>query len=69
MPAPLVRLVQRQELEFDPEPSDEVKKLRYDVDKENEVRNKAKLDVILENAPAELKLALKALLRKVPLVG
>jgi len=59
--APLVRLVQRQELEFDPvELSDEVKKLRYDVDKENEVRNKAKLDVILENAPPELKLALKA---------
>ena len=59
--APLVRLVQRQELDFEPAAlSDEIKKLRLDVDKENETRNKAKLDLIIENAPAELKLALKA---------
>ena len=56
-----MRLVQRQELDFDPaELSDEVKKLRFDVDRENETRNKAKLELILENAPSELKLALKA---------
>ena len=59
--APLVRLVQRQELDFDPaELSDDVKKLRFDVDKENETRNKAKLELIIENAPDELKLALRA---------
>ena len=49
--APLVRLVQRQELDFEPAAlSDEIKKLRLDVDKENETRNKAKLDLIIENA-------------------
>jgi len=51
--APLVRLVQRQELEFDPvDLSDEVKKLRHDVDNENEARHKARLELILENAPS-----------------
>ena len=59
--APLVRLVQRQEFEFDPTTlSAEVKRLRSEVDKENEVRNKTKLSLILEHAPPELKLALKA---------
>ena len=59
--APLVRLVQRQEFDFDPASLFvEVKKLRGDVDIENETRNKAKLDLILEHAPSELTLALKA---------
>jgi hypothetical protein len=59
--APLVRLVQRQEFEFEPSVLfDEVKMLRMDVDKENEDRNKAKLETIVEHAPPELKLALKA---------
>jgi len=59
--APLVRLVQRQEFAFEPaDLFDEVKGLRCEVDKENESRNRAKLELILENAPPELKLALKA---------
>jgi len=59
--APLVRLVQRQEFGFDP--ADlfvEIKKLRGDIDVENESRQKAKLDTVLEHAPPELQLALKA---------
>jgi len=63
--APLVRLVQRQELEFDPsELYVEVKKLRGDVDDENDSRSKARLGLVLENAPPELKLALKAATEK-----
>jgi hypothetical protein len=59
--APLIRLVQRQEFCFDPaDLSDQIKKLRSDVDRENESRNKAKLELIVENAPHELKIALKA---------
>ena len=58
---PLVRLVQCQVLEFEPAAlSDEIKTLRYDVDKENDTRFKAKLEVILENASEELKRALQA---------
>ena len=53
--------MQRQEFEFGPaELSDEVKQLRAVIDKENDSRYKAKLDLILESAPPELKLALKA---------
>jgi len=63
--APLVRLVQRQEFGFEPsELSDQIKQLRGDVDKENDTRNKAKLEVILEHAPTELKIALKAVMEK-----
>ena len=59
--APLVRLVQRQELEFEPAVlSEEIKSLRLDVDEQNEARNKDKLKLIIENASDELKLALKA---------
>jgi hypothetical protein len=59
--APLVRLVQRQEFEFGPAALlDEIKQLRAVVDKENEVRYKAKLELTLEKASPELKLALKA---------
>ena len=57
--------MQRQELEFNPaELYVEVRKLRGDVDKQNEARSKARLDVVLENAPPELKLALKAATEK-----
>ena len=63
--APLVRLVERQEFDFEPaELLDQIKRLRGDVDKENETRNKAKLELILEHAPAELKIALKAVMEK-----
>jgi hypothetical protein len=59
--APLVRLVKRQEFELEPsELLAQIKSLRVDVDKENEKRNKDKLDQILEVAPSELKNALKA---------
>ena len=59
--APLVRLVKRQEFEFEPsELLSQIKSLRNDVNKENETRSKEKLDLILENAPEDLKLALKA---------
>ena len=58
---PLVRLVQRQEFEFEPtELSDEVKGLRTDVDSANDERHKEKLEQILMNAPDELKVALQA---------
>ena len=63
--APLVRLVQRQELEFNPaELYVEVRKLRGDVDNQNEARSKARLDVVLENALPNMKLALKAATEK-----
>ena len=53
--------MQRQVLEFEPAAlSDEIKTLRYDVDKENDTRFKAKLELILENASDELKRALQA---------
>jgi hypothetical protein len=59
--APLVRLVQRQEFEFDPAAlSDEVKGLRNDVDSANDERHKDKLEQILVDAPEELKIALQA---------
>jgi hypothetical protein len=62
---PLVRLVQRQEFEFDPrELFEEIKKLRGDVDVENEARHKDSLKLILNGAPAELKLALQAATEK-----
>ena len=49
MSVPLIRLVQRQEFAFEPsELADQIKQLRGDVDKENDTRNKAKLEVILE---------------------
>jgi len=58
---PLVRLVKHQGFELNPvELSTEIKKLRVDVDAENDARNKLKLERILEAAPEELKLALKA---------
>src|SRR6185437_1154750 len=64
---PLVRLVQRQEFEFDPtELSDEVKKLRYDVDSANDERHKEKLEQILVDAPEE---RYKPRPRRVPLAG
>jgi len=48
-------------LDFLPaELNDEVKSLRLDVDKVNEERNKAKLELIVEAATPELKLALQA---------
>ena len=57
--------MQRQELEFNPaELYVEVRKLRGDVDNQNEARSKARLDFVLENAPPELKLALKAATEK-----
>ena len=59
--APLVRLVKRQEFELEPsELLAQIKSLRSDVDKENEKRNSGKLELILDAAPADLKLALKA---------
>ena len=59
--APLVRLIQRQVFDFDPrELADEMKILRADVDKESDSRFKAKLAVVLEHAPAELKQAVTA---------
>ena len=59
--APLVRLIQRQEHQFDPsELLREVKGLRTDVDKEADARFKTKLDLILNFAPSELKLAVQA---------
>jgi hypothetical protein len=62
---PLVRLVQRQEFEFNPaDLFAEIKKLRGDVDNENESRNKTKHELILEHSPPELKLALKAATEK-----
>ena len=68
--APLVRLVQRQELGFDPaQLYVEVRKLRGDVDTQNEQRSKARLELVLENAPSELKLALKAATEKEPQAG
>ena len=58
---PLVRLIQRQVFDFDPrELADEMKALRADVDKESDARFKAKLEVILQHAPADLKLAVRA---------
>ena len=57
----LVRLVQRQVLEFEPAAlSNEIKTLRYDVDNENDTCFKVKLEVILEHASDELKRALQA---------
>ena len=59
--APLVRLIQRQASDFDSrELADEMKILRADVDKESDSRFKAKLAVVLEHAPAELKQAVTA---------
>ena len=58
---PLVRLVKRQEFGLDPsELLDRIKILRSEIDKANEARNQSKLNNILDLAPAELKLALKA---------
>ena len=59
--SPLVRLIKRQEFDFDPrELSEEVQKLRADVDKEADARFKEKLGMILEAAPPELKKAVEA---------
>jgi hypothetical protein len=58
---PLVRLIKRQEFDFDPrELSNEIKTLRAAVDKEAEERHKKKLNVILDVAPEELKKAVQA---------
>jgi hypothetical protein len=59
--SPLVRLIQRQVFDFDPrELSDEMKRLRADIDKESDERFKAKLTAILDHAPEELKQAVRA---------
>ena len=59
--APLVRLIQRQEFEFDPrELAAEMKGLRADVDRESEASCKAKCEAILAAAPDDLKKALTA---------
>jgi hypothetical protein len=59
--APLVRLIQKQEFQFDPrELADEMKVLRSEVDTESDKRFKVRLDEILAEAPAELKLAVQA---------
>jgi hypothetical protein len=59
--APLVRLIQRQMFDFDPlELTDEMKALRADVDKESDARSKARLEMVLTDAPPELKLAVRA---------
>ena len=58
---PLVRLIQRQVFDFDPrELAAQMKALRADVDKESDERFKAKLELILQHAPPELKLAVRA---------
>jgi hypothetical protein len=58
---PLVRLIQRQAFDFDPrELAGEMKSLRAEVDKESDERFKAKLAMILQHAPPELKLAVRA---------
>src|SRR5690349_519577 len=45
--APLVKLIQRQEYDFDPnELAEEMKSMRAEVDKEMDARNKAKRDAI-----------------------
>ena len=59
--APLVRLIEKQSYEFDPhELAEEMKSLRAEVDSESEARFKAKREQIMQHAPAELKLAVKA---------
>ena len=59
--APLVRLIQRQEFDFDPrELAAAMKSLIADVDKESDASFKASLAVILEIAPPELKHAVGA---------
>jgi hypothetical protein len=59
--APLVRLIQRQEYDFNPsELAGEMKSLRAIIDKEQEERHKAKRDKILQAASTELKLTVKA---------
>ena len=56
-----MRLVQRQEFGFDPtELYDQIKKLRGEVDDENETRQSARLAVVLEHASEELRLAMRA---------
>ena len=63
-------VVKRQEFELDPsELLSQIKSLRNDVDKENETCSKEKLDLILEHAPDDLKLALKACSEKGAQVG
>lgn len=58
---PLVRLIQKQAFEFSPrELADEMKSLRAEVDKAMDERFKTKLTRILENAPNELKEAVRA---------
>src|SRR3954447_21187008 len=57
--APLVKLIQRQEYDFDPkELAEEMKSMRAVVDKEMDARNKAKRDAIMN--PAALKQAVTA---------
>ena len=59
--APLVRLIERQQYDFNPrELAEEMKILRAEVDKESDARYKTKRDQVLQLAPAEFKLAVKA---------
>ena len=58
---PLVRLIQKQAFEFSPrELADEMKSLRAEVDKAMDERFKTKLTQIFDNAPNELKVAVRA---------
>jgi hypothetical protein len=59
--APLVKLIQRQEYDFDPnELAEEMKSMRAEVDKEMDARNKAKRDAIMSVASTALKQAVTA---------
>jgi hypothetical protein len=59
--APLVRLIEKQAYEFDPrELAEEMKSLRAEVDSKSDARYRAKREQIMQLAPAELKLAVKA---------
>ena len=56
-----MRLVKRQEFGLEPfDLLEQIKSLRSDVDKLNDTRNSDKLKAVLEVAPIDLKLALKA---------
>src|SRR4051794_18439225 len=58
---PLVKLIQRQEYDFDPrELAAEMKSLRAKADNESDARNKAKREEILKKASPELKRAVIA---------
>ena len=59
--APLVRLILKQEYQLDPRAlAEEMKNLRAEIDKQTDARYKAKRELIIANAPAELKMAVQA---------